>query len=165
MSHVPYGSTTSFAPDGSAVQVARTGTFSDELRTYRSDSDHPDVIDGVQNLLGNLQGQGPIVNGSVLAGVTAQGGTPMDETVNGGVLVIDRQTGDPVTLLAMQNWGYIYQTEALGWIDDQTMLLHIPALSPTDSSHLIAWNYVTGQLGRVSDLPTLRVSIASAGLG
>lgn len=160
VSHVPYGYTTSFGPDGAAVQVARTGTLSDELRTYRSDSEQPDAIEGVQNLSGNLQGQGPVVNASVLAGVTAQGSTPM-ESINGGVLVIDRRTGDPVTLLAMQNWAYIYQTEALGWVDEQTMLLHIPALSPSDSSHLIAWNYITGELWRVSDLPSLRVSVAS----
>jgi hypothetical protein len=164
VSQVPYGYTTSFAPDGAAVQVARTGTFSDELRTYRSDSEEPDAIEGVQNLSGNLQGQGPIVSASVLAGVTAQGATPM-ASINGGVLVIDRQTGDPVTLLAMQNWAYIYQTEVLGWVDEQTMLLHIPALSPTDSSHLIAWNYVTGELRRVSDLPSLKVSVASGLLG
>ena len=164
VSHVPYGYTTSFAPDGAAVQVARTGTFSDELRTYRSDSEQPDAIEGVQNLSGNVQGQGPIVNANVLAGVTAQGSTPV-ESINGGVLVIDRQTGDPVTLLAMQNWGYIYLTEALGWIDEQTMLLHIPALSPTASSHLIAWNYVTGELRRVSDLPNLKISVASGLLG
>jgi len=159
VTHVPYGSGAAFAPDGAVVEVTGQG----ELREYPPGDHQPRVVEGVANLSGNLADVGPAVSNSLIAGVTDHGSysSPRGPQEWGGVLVLSRSTGDPVALLPMHNYAYIYQTTVLAWIDDATVLLHIPATAPTQPSQLVTWNYQTGQLKRVSELPSLNISVAS----
>jgi hypothetical protein len=56
----------------------------------------------------------------------------------------------------------LYQTVALGWLNDETLLMFVPAHSPTDYEHVLAWNYDTGQIERVTDVPAgFAISLAT----
>ncbi len=51
-------------------------------------------------------------------------------------------------------------------IDNQVLLLYIPATTPTEAGHLVTWNYLTEELQHVSDLPNdLVISVATNVLG
>ena len=164
---VPFGATAGFAPNGSVVEV--TGdSLGAELNKYTPGSTQPETISGVANINGPLLGEAPAVNSTVLAGITEVGGysVPRGPQEWGGVVVTDLATGNPLALLPMHDYAYIYQSAALCWINNDTVLVSIPALSPTEPSHLVSWDYVTGDLNRVSQLPTSAVvSIADNLIG
>ncbi len=157
---VGYGRLTTFSPDGTVLTMSYA--HPDQLRTYAADGRLLRVVDEVPMMAGSLMTEGPLANGSALAGVYEAGGytPPRDPEELGGVLVVDENTGEPLTLLPIRDFGELFRTGTIDWLDDTTLLLRVT--TTTNQDHLITWNYATGELARVSTMPSdLVISVAA----
>lgn len=167
VTHVPYGWLATFAPNGDIVDFASSDLGPAELRTYPSIGERPTVVVNVAGVGGNIEGAGPVIGDAAVAGVGDSSGytLPRGPADWPGVVVMDRTTGNPLALLPMHNQGDVYQAVTLGWLDETTVLVYVPAHSPQDFGHILAWNYESGQIQRISDIPArLGVSVAASQL-
>ena len=160
VTHVVYGRLTTFSPDGTALKMSYA--YPDQLRTYTADGRLLRVVNGVPIMAASLIDEGPVANGSALAGVYEAGGytAPRSPQEWGGVLVVDENTADPLTLLPIHDYGELVMTGVIDWLGDTTLLLRVTT-DASKQAHLITWNYTTGDLQRVSTMPSdLVISVA-----
>lgn len=157
-----YSSTdVAFAPDGSVVENYWSRRHGHELRWYEG----ADLVDRLSagSVLGALRSVSVGESGiAAVRGVLGWSGSSREPWERDGLMVVSR-TGEPLALLPVRDPDSFYSesVETLGWFDHETLLVRYtekPAYragvtSFTDEpDHLIAWNYVTGDLRWVADV-------------
>jgi hypothetical protein len=146
---VPYDATsTAFAPDGSLLEMTTSAGLLAEIRTH-AEGDSAVVLLGVERYAPR-----PAV-GQVVAfsrAVRAWKGSRLAPVNSDGILVVDPDDGAPLGFLPMRPHHQAENSELVGWLDRQTVLIHlfVPAL-PWARDALIAWNYESGQLWTMTD--------------
>jgi hypothetical protein len=64
----------------------------------------------------------------------------------GGALVLDLHSGEPLAELPVHDTGVLFDTTPLGWLDSDTLVVRL-------KNDVVAWDYKTGELERITQLP------------
>jgi hypothetical protein len=155
---VPFSANrTTYAPDGSAIELSDTDPTA--LRTFVDAAPQLSIPlmvgaqSGINSNLTSLADQRSIAMvRSVVSWHNGRGLTDRD-----GPLVLDTETGDPVAMIPMYDYGTLYETSPLGWIDQDTVIYRI-------GGEVIAWTYQTGELQRVTALTDSGLGAGAKGL-
>lgn len=144
---VPFSSNrTTYASNGSAIELSETQVT--QLRTYVDNTEAqsiPLMVGAQSGINSNLTAVATEQSVAMVRSVVAwQNGRSL--TDRDGPLVVDTETGDPIALIPMYDYGTLYATSPLGWLNQDTVIYRI-------GGDVIAWTYRTGQLQRVTELP------------
>lgn len=159
VTRTPYSSTAGFAPDGTVVEESD----SDILRVFAGDSLIHRVQMSVDNQAGALN-PAPQVTDGLLAVLHGGSGysPPRGAAEWGGIVVCDLESGDPLAMLPVHDFGTLFETHILGWLESETLLVQFPQpWKSGEPEQILAWDYSRGQLSRVSEAtPGITVSVA-----
>lgn len=143
---VPYDPVdTGFAPDGTALELANWDCGLCEIRRYHGIQPSGHVRLGV-----GLYESMPAIDHAVAVSRAVRGWSPprgADE--QDGLLVIDPSTGAPLAQLPLESDVTAENATMYGWLDADTLVFGV-------DGRLVAWNYHSGQLSRLTDEPFAR---------
>lgn len=74
----------------------------------------------------------------------------------GGALVLGLHSGEPLAELPVHDAGVLFDTTPLGWLDSDTLVVRL-------KNDVVAWDYKTGDLERVTQLPDREWTLSIAG--
>jgi hypothetical protein len=138
---VPYDpADTGFAPDGTAYELANWGCGLCEIRRYAGTEAGGHLLLGV-----GLYETRPVVDEVAAVSMAVRSWSPDSVPRDrDGLLVIDPASGRPLAQLPLDSANSTQSTTLYGWLDDHTVVF---------GSHgrLVAWNYRTGLLSRLTD--------------
>ena len=159
---VPYHQDhTVFAADGTAVEAWSRATDLPpyELRRYPPDGSVPQaqplVVDPAQwpGAVATIGGEGVVV----IATEVDSWSIPRGPEEWPGVVVLDAETAEPLAMLPWRLDSPMNRMTPLGMLDDNTVLVRF-------ADKVVAWDYASGDLSRVGELPESQVlSIGLAG--
>ncbi len=136
---VPYDVTqTGFLGDGSAVTVGGLSCLCELIRYDGSE------LVASSTMLIEAYRRAPA--GAEVVAVHREGATAADDpAASSGLLVADPASGEALAFLPVPGRFTAELTQLVGWLDDETLVFRVP---PTHSgwSHLLAWNYATGEI-------------------
>ncbi len=143
-----------FAADGTAVEAWSRPTDLPpyELRRYPPDGSDPQaeplVVDPAPwpGAVATIGGDGVIV----AATEVDSWGIPRGPEEWPGVVVLDAETAEPLAMLPWRLDSPMNRMTPLGMLDDDTVLVRF-------ADKVVAWDYVSGDLSRVGELPESQV--------
>ncbi len=158
---VPYDATqAAFAPDGAVIEVRTPCCGYDQLWHYQGGQLTERVtVDVWLNEVAPAMGQVMAVSRNVHAWVPPKGIDDQD-----GILVVDPGSGELLAELPMRTPHLAENAKLLGWLDHETLVFLVPdqASRTYQARVLVAWNYKSGQLSRLTDPASLPANITFA---
>lgn len=141
---VPFTSAYSaFQPKGTAIQLAPS-VRDPEMQIYgvTGDTQTIPLKVGAQFGLGSNLTLSANDETMAMVGYPVPG-PPGRVEGQGGPLVMSALTGDPIAMIPMRNYGTLYSTGPLGWLNEETVIFRI-------GTDVVAWTYETGELQRLT---------------
>jgi hypothetical protein len=146
---VPYEPVdTAYAPDGTAVELWQRPN---DLPPYRLKRYGPGGLEASTPLDVDVQSYYQTIisaNAAAIALVSDVGGFSVAHgvDVSSGAVVLDLQSGQPLAQLPLHDEGVLIDTTPLGWLDSDALVVRL-------KNDVVAWDYKTGELERITQLP------------